>query len=92
MYDLITVQYIPSQVTVVNFMCDMILMFDSREDMYAQESIELLDRSGIKFKHHEEHGIEVDDFAELLMTSGVILSDDIKWLSFHRYLTRLQER
>ena len=62
-----------------------ILIFDSREDMYAQESIELLDRSGIKFKQHEEHGIEVEDFAELLMTSGVVLSDDIKWLSFHRY-------
>lgn len=57
--------------------------FNLTEDMYAQESIELLDRSGIKFKQHEEHGIEVEDFAELLMTSGVVLSDDIKWLSFH---------
>lgn len=55
--------------------------------MYAQESIELLDRSGIKFKQHEEHGIDVEDFAELLITSGIVLSDEIKWLSFHRYET-----
>ena len=53
--------------------------------MYAQESIELLDRSGIKFKQHEEHGIDVEDFAELLITSGIVLSDEINWLSFHRY-------
>ena len=55
-----------------------------REDMYAQESIELLDRSGIKFKQHEEHGIDVENFAELLTTSGIVLCDEIKWLSFHR--------
>ncbi len=53
--------------------------------MYAQESIELLDRSGIKFKQHEEHGIDVEDFAELLITSGIVLGDEINWLSFHRY-------
>lgn len=56
--------------------------------MYAQESIELLDRSGIKFKQHEELGIDVEHFAELLITSGIVLSDEIKWLSFHRYSSK----
>jgi CCR4-NOT transcription complex subunit 7/8 len=52
--------------------------------MYAQDSIDLLKNSGIQFKKCEDDGIDVNDFAELLMTSGVVLSDNIKWLSFHR--------
>ncbi|KAK0165468.1 hypothetical protein PV328_003975 [Microctonus aethiopoides] len=54
-----------------------------QEDMYAQDSIDMLQNSGIQFKKHEEEGIDPLDFAELLMTSGIILVDDIKWLSFH---------
>lgn len=53
--------------------------------MYAQESIDLLQNAGIQFKKHEEEGIDVSVFAELLMTSGLVLSEDVKWLSFHRY-------
>lgn len=53
------------------------------EDMYAQDSIDLLQNSGIQFKKHEEEGIDPIDFAELLMTSGIVLMDNIKWLSFH---------
>lgn len=51
--------------------------------MYAQDSIELLQDSGIQFKKHEEEGIDPIDFAELLMTSGIVLMDDVRWLSFH---------
>lgn len=54
-----------------------------REDMYAQDSIDLLRNSGIQFNKHEEEGIDPLDFAELLMTSGIVLVDNIKWLSFH---------
>lgn len=57
--------------------------FNLTEDMYAQDSIDLLTKSGIQFRQHEEDGISVCDFAELLMTSGLVLSDQIKWLSFH---------
>lgn len=57
--------------------------FSLSEDMYAQDSIDLLTKCGIQFKKHEEDGIDVEDFAELLMTSGIVLSEDIKWLSFH---------
>lgn len=53
------------------------------EDMYAQDSIDLLTNSGIQFKKHEEEGIDPIDFAEFLMTSGIVLLDNIKWLSFH---------
>jgi len=51
--------------------------------MYAQDSIDMLQNSGIQFKKHEEEGIDPLEFAELLMTSGIVLVDDIKWLSFH---------
>uniref|UniRef100_A0A8C4VHS4 poly(A)-specific ribonuclease n=1 Tax=Gopherus evgoodei TaxID=1825980 RepID=A0A8C4VHS4_9SAUR len=57
--------------------------FKFKEDMYAQDSIELLTTSGIQFKKHEEEGIETQYFAELLMTSGVVLCEGVKWLSFH---------
>lgn len=57
--------------------------FNLTEDMYAQDSIELLTSSGIQFKKHEEEGIETHYFAELFMTSGVVLCEGVKWLSFH---------
>ncbi|XP_077465098.1 CCR4-NOT transcription complex subunit 7-like isoform X2 [Stigmatopora argus] len=57
--------------------------FNLTEDMYAQDSIELLTTAGIQFKKLEEEGIDSLYFAELLMTSGLVLCDGIKWLSFH---------
>jgi len=57
--------------------------FNLKEDMYAQDSIERLKRSGIDFAKNQEHGIDVNDFGELLMTSGVVLDDNVKWISFH---------
>ncbi|KAM5300263.1 CCR4-NOT transcription complex subunit 8 isoform 1-T1 [Ctenodactylus gundi] len=53
------------------------------EDMYSQDSIDLLANSGLQFQKHEEEGIDTLHFAELLMTSGVVLCDNVKWLSFH---------
>lgn len=58
--------------------------FFFREDMYSQDSIDLLANSGLQFQKHEEEGIDTLHFAELLMTSGVVLCDNVKWLSFHR--------
>lgn len=57
--------------------------FNLSEDMFAQDSIELLQNSGIQFKKHEEEGIDPLEFAELLITSGILLNEDVKWLSFH---------
>nr|XP_016997177.2 CCR4-NOT transcription complex subunit 7 isoform X1 [Drosophila takahashii] len=57
--------------------------FNLSEDMYAQDSIDLLQNSGIQFKKHEEDGIDPIEFAELLMSSGIVLVDNIKWLCFH---------
>lgn len=57
--------------------------FDLKADMYAQDSIELLQTAGIQFSRHEEEGIDPHLFAEMLTTSGIVLMDNIKWLSFH---------
>ena len=54
-------------------------------DMYAQDSIELLQKSGIQFKKHEDDGIDPHLFAELLTTSGVVFMENVTWLSFHAY-------
>lgn len=52
--------------------------------MYAQDSIDLLTKSGINFQKHEDYGIDVHHFGELLISSGFVLLDDVKWISFHR--------
>jgi len=57
--------------------------FSLNEDMFAPESIELLQKSGIDFQRHEEFGILPSDFAELLITSGLVLSDETTWIGFH---------
>ena len=47
-------------------------------DIYAQDSIELLKQSGIDFLRNETQGIDVLRFAELLMSSGVVLNDEVR--------------
>jgi CCR4-NOT transcription complex subunit 7/8 len=58
--------------------------FRLADDVYAQDSIELLKQSGIDFAQNEARGIEVQRFGELLMTSGIVLNEDIRWITFHR--------
>mmetsp|Transcript_18229 Transcript_18229/g.29655 ORF Transcript_18229/g.29655 Transcript_18229/m.29655 type:complete len:327 (+) Transcript_18229:2-982(+) len=57
--------------------------FSLTDDMYAQDSIDLLVRSGINFELHDEMGIDVDVFGETLMSSGLVLMDEVRWISFH---------
>ncbi|CAE6488552.1 unnamed protein product [Rhizoctonia solani] len=70
--------------------------FSVSDDMYSADSIELLQKSGLDFNRHEDaqYGIKPNDFAELLITSGLVLFEDVKWISFHSgydfgYLLRL---
>jgi CCR4-NOT transcription complex subunit 7/8 len=57
--------------------------FSLKDDMYAQDSIDLLVKSGISFDDHEKRGIDPHRFGELLMVSGLVLDDRVKWVSFH---------
>ncbi|XP_007011965.2 probable CCR4-associated factor 1 homolog 7 [Herrania umbratica] len=57
--------------------------FDPNEDVYANDSIELLSQSGIDFKKNKEKGVSAHRFSELLMSSGVVLNDSVHWVTFH---------
>lgn len=52
--------------------------------MCAPESQDLLNKAGLDFDKHERCGIDVEHFGELLITSGLVLFDDVRWVSFHR--------
>lgn len=55
--------------------------------MYSPDSIELLQKSGMDLERNEQQGIEPNDFAELMITSGLVLAENTKWISFHRRVT-----
>jgi len=57
--------------------------FDLDGDMFAQDSIDLLVNSGISFPDHATRGIDPQLFGELLMVSGLVLDDRVKWVTYH---------
>ena len=57
--------------------------FDLEEDMYAESSIELLQKSGVDFQRHHDHGINPNAFGSLLTSSGLTFDSQVNWLSFH---------
>jgi CCR4-NOT transcription complex subunit 7/8 len=59
------------------------LKFNLNNDQYSNDSIALLSNSGINFDLLENRGISAEVFAENIITSGLILNEDIYWISFH---------
>ncbi|CAL9754904.1 unnamed protein product, partial [Musa acuminata subsp. burmannicoides] len=57
--------------------------FDVDRDISNPDSIDLLRKSDIDFKRNREHGVDANRFAELLMASGVVLNDSVRWVTFH---------
>jgi CCR4-NOT transcription complex subunit 7/8 len=57
--------------------------FSLADDMSAPDSIELLTRAGIDFDQNLNHGIDCQYFGEVLMTSGIVLNEQVRWISFH---------
>lgn len=57
--------------------------FNVNEDVFANDSIELLRQSGIDFNKNNEKGIDAHRFGELLMSSGIVLNDSVHWVTFH---------
>ena len=52
-------------------------------DTYAQDSIDMLSNSaGIDFSRSLDNGIDQQEFGELLISSGLVLLDDITWITF----------
>ena len=68
--------------------------FSLQDDMYNEKSIESLQQAGIDFNLLERDGIDPQKFASLLIPSGLVCFDNVKWISFHGgydfgYLTKL---
>ncbi|EGR45985.1 uncharacterized protein TRIREDRAFT_110423 [Trichoderma reesei QM6a] len=68
--------------------------FSLKDDMYNEKSIESLQQAGIDFNLLERDGIDPHQFASLLIPSGLVCFDNVRWISFHGgydfgYLTKL---
>ncbi|KAJ0240246.1 hypothetical protein HA466_0228990 [Hirschfeldia incana] len=57
--------------------------FDLSSDNFAHDSIELLRQSGIDFAKNNQDGVDSRRFANLLMSSGVVLNESVHWVMFH---------
>jgi CCR4-NOT transcription complex subunit 7/8 len=57
--------------------------FNQHEDTMAGDSGKLLRGAGIDFHRHQEEGISVVEFGELLTTSGLLADKRITWITFH---------
>lgn len=68
--------------------------FSLKDDMYSQASIDALVNAGVDFPALERDGIDPFDFGALLISSGMVCDEDVRWISFHGgydfgYLTKL---
>lgn len=57
--------------------------FSTQDDMYNQDSIDFLATAGLDLELHEKQGIDPSDFGAVLISSGLVMYDDVKWISFH---------
>lgn len=59
------------------------LKFSLKSDLYAPASIELLERAGVNFERLETNGIDQQEFGELLISSGLVIQDEVSMVAFH---------
>ena len=70
------------------------LKYDYTKDEHSNQSISMLANCGINFEKLKNKGIPYDLFAEYFLVSGLILNDNVTWISFNglsdfAYLLRL---
>jgi CCR4-NOT transcription complex subunit 7/8 len=56
--------------------------FDLSYDLHAADSVQFLQNCGIDFAKHCSDGIDPTLFGELLMSSGIVLSEEVRWIAF----------
>ena len=57
--------------------------FSVENDMHNADSIDFLTGYGMNMEMHEHNGIDPQEFGALLISSGLVLLDDVRWISFH---------
>ena len=57
--------------------------FDVENDICTPESINLLETAGINFNKFLQRGICPSLFAEHMISSGLVLNDNVNWVTFH---------
>jgi CCR4-NOT transcription complex subunit 7/8 len=73
--------YLPNSVAPYAWQFNFKFSLDT--DMYAQESTTMLTKAGIDFERHSKQGIDPEEFGALLISSGLVLDPDVRWISFH---------
>jgi CCR4-NOT transcription complex subunit 7/8 len=68
--------------------------FSLTDDMYSEQHIESMKQAGIQFGRLEVDGIDQTEFASLLISSGLVCDEDVRWIIFRGgydlgYLTKL---
>jgi CCR4-NOT transcription complex subunit 7/8 len=68
--------------------------FSFKEDMFAEASIEGARQAGVDFQRLEVEGIDPYHFGALLVSSGMVCDEEVRWISFHAgydfgFLTKL---
>jgi CCR4-NOT transcription complex subunit 7/8 len=59
------------------------LKLKESKDFYSPDSIELLESAGIDFKALAARGTSASLFAENLIPSGLLLNENVHWITFH---------
>lgn len=59
------------------------LQFDDRIDRADRNALRFLTDAGLDLRRHASIGVETNLLGEKLMSSGLVLTDDIRWLAFH---------
>ena len=59
------------------------LKFDLSKEEYMPESIRMLQEAGIDFEALSNYGIDSLYLADLMMSSGLICTEDVHWITFH---------
>jgi len=57
--------------------------FSTDEDMYNHDSIAFLESAGLHLEEHKQNGIDPNEFGAALISSGLVLLEDVRWISFH---------
>ncbi|PIA28123.1 hypothetical protein AQUCO_07200034v1 [Aquilegia coerulea] len=57
--------------------------FDISTSLHAQDSIQLLKQQGMDFEKNRLQGIDSTQFAEFMMSSGLVCNDSVSWVTFH---------